>query len=315
MEGSEGGAPVTTADNGQGAVSVSVTSTAGLSTQPFDSRLVPEYDGTTDVVEWWERARLLCELRGVPLMSVVPLRLAGGAFAVWSQMPATSRGSLEEVEKTLYAAFAMDSFAAYDAFCCRRLRGGESPDVFLSDLRRLAVLFGGVPDRALVCAFVAGLPDCARQVIRAGSRAESLSLDDVLTRARSVLSDQRMSADPVAAAAPMAAAPMAAAAARATPAEGRSRAAEERSQRPAAPGLGRGETRPAQVQPRTAMRGPRRCWICGAIGHISVGCPHRQWPGNSAGEAALAPASSPRQPLGNSAGEAVSAPASSPRRQ
>ncbi|XP_043226567.1 uncharacterized protein LOC122383837 [Amphibalanus amphitrite] len=57
-------------------------------------------------------------------------------------MPAASRGSLVEVQETLYAAFAMDSFAAYDAFCCRRLRTGESPDVFLSDLRRLAVLFG-----------------------------------------------------------------------------------------------------------------------------------------------------------------------------
>ena len=143
-------------------------STAGLPPRPFDSRLVPEYDGTTDVVEWWERARLLCELRRVPLMSVVPLRLAGGAFVVWSQMPATSRGSLEEVQKTLFAAFAMDDFAAYDAFCCRRLRDGESPDVFMSDLRHLAVLFGGVPDRALLCAFVSWLPESARQVIRAG---------------------------------------------------------------------------------------------------------------------------------------------------
>ncbi|KAF0292156.1 hypothetical protein FJT64_001032 [Amphibalanus amphitrite] len=82
----------------------------------------------------------------------------GGAFTVWSQMPAASRGSLVEVQETLYAAFAMDSFAAYDAFCCRRLRTGESPDVFLSDLRRLA--FGlecKPPERAAAGARLLGL--------------------------------------------------------------------------------------------------------------------------------------------------------------
>ena len=292
---SAGGATVSTA-----------TSTAGLSSQPFDTRLVPEYDGTKDVVEWWERARLLCELRGVPLMTVVPLRLSGGAFAVWSQMPAAARGSLAEVEKTLYAAFAMDGFAAYDAFCCRRLRDGESPDVFLSDLRRLAVLFGGVSDKALVCAFVSGLPDSARQLIRAGSRAEILTLQDVLARARSVLSDQQLAAAPMAAPAAAMAAPASrapptadpvadpvAAAAATRAAEGRSRAVEDRSLRPAAPGPWRREGRTGQGQPPLATRGPRRCWICGATGHISVGCPQRQRPENSTGEAASSPAFSP----------------------
>ena len=56
--------------------------TVAAVTTPFDVRLVPEYDGTTDVVERFTRATLLCEMRGVDLMSVVPLRLAKGAFAV-----------------------------------------------------------------------------------------------------------------------------------------------------------------------------------------------------------------------------------------
>ena len=60
-------------------------------------------------------ARLLCELRGVRLIAVVPLRLSGRTFAAWSQIPATNRGSLAEVNKTSYAAFVMDCFAACDA--------------------------------------------------------------------------------------------------------------------------------------------------------------------------------------------------------
>ena len=49
---------------------------------PFDARLIPEFDGTTDVVEWVTRAEMLCELRGAAFESVLPLRLTGGAFAV-----------------------------------------------------------------------------------------------------------------------------------------------------------------------------------------------------------------------------------------
>lgn len=36
------------------------------------------------------------------------------------------------------AAFALDQYAAYEAFSVRKLQSGESADVFLTDLRRLA---------------------------------------------------------------------------------------------------------------------------------------------------------------------------------
>lgn len=161
---------------------------------PFDARLIPEYDGSTDVVEWVTRAEMLCELRGIDLGTVLPLRLTGGAFAVWSQMPAASRDSVEDVKETLFNAFALDQYAAYEAFSARRLQANESVDVFLADLRRLSTLFGTVSDRTLTCAFVAGLPDEIRRTIRAGSRAEGLDLNSVLTRARAVLSDERVAA-------------------------------------------------------------------------------------------------------------------------
>ncbi|KAF0310060.1 hypothetical protein FJT64_018880 [Amphibalanus amphitrite] len=129
---------------------------------------------------------MLCRLRGVPVESVLPLRLSGGAFAVWSQLPAHSQSSLVAVRGALYAAFALDQHAAYEAFSARRLRPGESADVFLADLRRLAALFGGLPERALTCAFVAGLPDDVRQTIRAGSKAEGLDLTTIVWRPRQV---------------------------------------------------------------------------------------------------------------------------------
>ena len=247
----------------------------------FDARLITEYDGSGDIVEWFSRTEMLCELNSVPVMTVVPLRLTGGAFAVWAQLPSDRRTSLNEVRSALFAAFALDQYAAYEAFSARRLRAGESADVYLADLRRLATLFGGIPERALACAFIAGLPDSVRQTIRAGSRAESLNLADVLARARAVLSDQRV--------------PVAAAAARGE--SGRS----ARGQPPPRPGVQRNEQwsrreqdeqREEAVMHNTQNRRQRRCWICGVLGHISVSCPQR---GNGHGDGESALPSSPMQ--------------------
>lgn len=238
---------------------------AAPATAPFDARLIPEYDGTTDVVEWFTRAEMLCQLRGVPSESVLPLRLTGGAFAVWSQLSDSSRRSLTAVRDALYEAFALDQYAAYDAFSTRRLRLGESADVFLADLRRLAVLFGGIPDRALACAFVAGLPEEVRRAVRAGSRAEKLDLASLLVRVRAVLSDERVAAG----------------------------GASTPRLNPQAPRGGH-STSTTPDQRRDTQRGAKqrqlRCWSCRGLGHVAAVCPT---PGNDVGGGVSAPVSSP----------------------
>lgn len=219
----------------------------------FDARIIPEYDGKEDVVEWYSRAEMLCELRGVPLASILPLRLTGGAFAVWSQLPAGQRCSAEVVRDALYAAFALDEHAAYEAFTSRRLQSGESADVFLADLRRLATLFGGMSERGLTCAFVAGLPDAVRHTIRAGSRAEALELTSVLVRARAVLSEERTAAGA---------------------------------------GATRREARMSDRRQHGQPRQARRCWTCHRPGHFAASCPDRVSE-NGPGGSASAPAPSP----------------------
>ena len=85
------------------------------------------------------------------------------------------------MKKTLLAASTADPYEAYDQLISRRLRPGESPDVYLADLRRLATLFGSINEKALACTFILGLPEEVRQLLRAGSHMADL-LNQMLTQ-------------------------------------------------------------------------------------------------------------------------------------
>lgn len=249
---------------------------APVAAMSFDARLIPEFDGSTDVVEWFTRAELLCQLRGAAPESHLPLRLAGDAFVVWQGMESQHRFSLDAIRQALYAAFALDQFAAYERFESRRLEPGESPDVYVADLRRLAELFGGMSDRSLVCKFVAGLPEPVRHTVRASSRADSLDLTAALVMTRALLSDGR---------AQLAAAGVADRRRLRSTMRPQSEAGMP-SERPAVEAHAAATaTAPAGVRRR------RRCWTCGSVEHLAAGCPRRS--GNSAGEDASQPASSP----------------------
>ncbi|KHJ40404.1 hypothetical protein D918_09545 [Trichuris suis] len=160
----------------------------------LDLGLIPEFDGSTgqSIAEWYQKLELVRRLRGVEdVACVVPLRLTGGAFAVYLEMPEEDQKSAAKVKEALLSASAMDPSAAYDEFTTRQLRAGEAPDVFLAELRRLAPLFGGISEKGLACAFIAGLPESVRHLPKAGLRLEDLSVSQVLARARVVLTDER----------------------------------------------------------------------------------------------------------------------------
>ncbi|KRY52742.1 hypothetical protein T03_980 [Trichinella britovi] len=96
--------------------------------------------------------------------SVIPLRLTGGAFAVYLQLSADESSSVDNVKEALLDAFVTDSFVDYGQFVSRKLGPDESSHVLLAELRRLATLIGVVSEKALACAFVGGLPQHVRQL-------------------------------------------------------------------------------------------------------------------------------------------------------
>ncbi|KFD56609.1 hypothetical protein M513_02285, partial [Trichuris suis] len=158
----------------------------------FDIKLIPVFDGSSQpVAEWLEQLELICELSGIQDVSrIIPLRLVGGALAVYKQLPLEDRRKTEKIREALLRAFAVDSYVAYNEFIVRKLRIGEVPDVYLADLRRLADLAGGVSEKVLRSAFVCGLPSRIRQMMKAGARMESLTLYEVLGRVRAILVEE-----------------------------------------------------------------------------------------------------------------------------
>ena len=133
----------------------------------LDVKLIPEFDGSCDVLDWLEKVELVCGLQEPPVSQTlaIPLRLKGGASAVYWQLAEADRKNINKINDALKRALAMDKNAAYEQFSARRLRrSGETADVFLAELQHLATLFGGMSDEAPGCAFVAGLPDSTRQI-------------------------------------------------------------------------------------------------------------------------------------------------------
>ena len=246
-------------------------------------RLIPEFSGeaSESVVEWLERVDLICSLRGIArLEHVIPLRLAGGAFAVYQQLPEAEKKDARKLKSALTKAFGMDQFSAYELFVSRRLKPGESVDVFLADLRKLSTSFGGLPDKALACAFVAGLPEAVRQLLRAGARVEEMDVAQILSRARAIMTDDTALACAVGSGSTSRPGPKCfeCGLPNHLARDCLQRRSTKVSQSGTREGGGRG------IERSTG----RRCFRCRKVGHVASSCP-----GNDEGEKLPAPASSP----------------------
>ena len=147
------------------------------------SDLVTQFDGTGDFAEWVQKLELVAKLQKVDdVASLLPLFLSGGAFAVYQGLDGSVKGDYGALKERLLVAFSADPCAAYGALQQRRLQPGESVDVFLADITRLARLVDeGISEKFLKCAFLAGLPVSVRsQIGGAASQIGRLKLPEVV---------------------------------------------------------------------------------------------------------------------------------------
>jgi hypothetical protein len=158
------------------------------------SDLVTQFDGSGDFCEWLQKFELVARIQKISdLEDYIPLFLSGGAFAVYQGLSDADKGSYASVKRSLTAAFTVGPFKAYEELMIRRLLVGESVDVFLADITRLATLVAGAPDENwLKCAFVHGLPDVIKAQLQASCSLSSMSMSELVEKARSLVGSKEL---------------------------------------------------------------------------------------------------------------------------
>ena len=246
----------------------------------FDVRLIPEFSGAvTDmpIVEWVENVELVCKLCAMKNVEcVLPLRLRGGALAIYRQLSAEQKANAEQINQVLITAYAANAFNAYDQFVTQKLRPGEMVDRFFAALQQLARLVGEpLPERWLTCAFISGLPQNVKHLLRASSRMETMSAEQLLTRAKAVMTNNEGPAE------------LAAASTSRTPSESKMRSDDRKfaCYRCGGPNhMARDCLQDRQEKPDSRMRKVCRetsCYRCSGLGHVVSQCQ-----GNAKGEEA-----------------------------
>ena len=151
----------------------------------LDVWLIPKFSGAaTDlpIEEWIENMELVCELCEMTRAErVLPLKLKAGALAVYYQLTKEQRSDAEQIKQALINAYVTDPFNAFKQFTMRQLHPGETVE-FLGELKYLALLVGGLlSERWMICTFISGLPQQVRQLLRASTRIDTMTLDQILT--------------------------------------------------------------------------------------------------------------------------------------
>ena len=99
--------------------------TSYFSSMAFNPKLIPLFDESDSgqlVVEWFEKAELICQLSRVKLIeSVILICLSGGAYAVYQQWSEEKHANFSCVKKVLYMTFALDPFTMWKQFAVRHL--------------------------------------------------------------------------------------------------------------------------------------------------------------------------------------------------
>ena len=152
--------------------------------------IIGQFTGEKDFAEWVDKLEMVARLQGVKdLQSFMPLFLSGGAFAVYKGLSEDVKADYVKVKSAMLQAFSLDQIGAYEEFARRRLQDGESVDIYVADLARLAQLVHpmGVHDDWVKCAFVTGLPDAVRTQIRVACSVSSMSLANTVDRARQMM--------------------------------------------------------------------------------------------------------------------------------
>jgi hypothetical protein len=159
------------------------------------SEVIQPYNGETDCAEWLRKVELVAKLQSIEnLEKFVPLFLTGGAFAVYESLSDEQKDNYSKLKAALFKAFSLQKSSAYEQFVTRQLHPGETVDVLVADLKRLAGLVSERFDEEwMKCAVVHAMPiSVKRQLVTAFSLCE-MELSELVERARALVQSEQSS--------------------------------------------------------------------------------------------------------------------------
>lgn len=156
-------------------------------------KMVDKYDGSDDIITWLEKLSMLKQLRRVkePLHELIPIFLVGDPYVWYQQQSCATKESSELLVAALKKAFGMDSFDAFNKLRTLRWKPGDSVEIYLSTLKRLASACDITDQSFILHSFITGLPEEASSQLRTQVKISATPLPDLVEKARIILKDQQ----------------------------------------------------------------------------------------------------------------------------
>ena len=121
----------------------------------------------------------------------------GGALDVYQQLSNNEKANVGLTKAALYKAFVMDPCTAYKHLTTWTLMAGKTVDVFFVALKKLAVLFGGLPEWTFVYMVMAGLLARVKQLLRASTIIEAMPIKQLLKHTGVIVREEVELEEPV----------------------------------------------------------------------------------------------------------------------
>ena len=151
------------------------------------SDLISRYDGTGDVTEWLDQLQIAKEPAKITdLTRVLPAFLRGDAFKVYKNLPEEEKRDFLAISEALTAAFGVDEHVAFCTLVSRKWKEGESADVYVAELKRLATV-AKADERTVRMVFMSGLPDKVGNQLKTTPGVKQLGLRQVVELARKIM--------------------------------------------------------------------------------------------------------------------------------
>lgn len=155
-----------------------------MSNIKVSSEMIKPFTGEGELVALLKKVKLVSKLQKISdLACFLPLYLEGDALAIYLDMKESDQTDADKIEVRPKEAFTDGPFVAHRKLVQMRWTG-EQVDVYANEIRRLAEFTGENLERIVKLTFMNGFPDSISIELQQVENITTLTMSEILTRAR-----------------------------------------------------------------------------------------------------------------------------------